>query len=104
MKHFTHLNGKNKSAVKSAKDVSFEDLPQTLYKDGIAIDRDQLPGKLAEYFDSKILQLSNMLPKSEDVYNGTKKLHPENKMFVQITVYHALNSALLKSKRTLDNI
>ena len=46
-------------AVKTAKDLNTDDLPQTMYEGGIPIFKAALPDQFARFFNSKIVELSN---------------------------------------------
>ena len=48
-----------------------------MYDNKIPINKHVLPDKLTKYFNTKIINLSNLAPRSEDVYNGKKTVDPK---------------------------
>ena len=58
------------------------DLPNTLYQGGQPIDDDELADKVAEYFNSKIVNLTSEAVIDEEIYNGTSKVNCESSMFM----------------------
>ena len=69
------LNKDIKSHFNNAKASSY-------VRGGIPINKAALLDQIARFFNSKIVELSNQLPVNDAVYNGTKKLEQDNKMFM----------------------
>ena len=92
-------------AVKTAKDLNSKDLPNKMYEGGIQIEKNELPDKFANYFSSKITELSDMLPVNPEVYNGTKKLEQGNKMFMdKVSIMECILSLQVKNSEGYDRI
>ena len=92
-------------AVKTAKDLNTDDLPQTMYEGGIPINKAALPHQLARFFNSKIVELSNQLPVNDAVYNGTKKLEQDNKMFMdKNSIMECILALQTKNSEDVDRI
>ena len=53
-----------------------------LYQGGQPIDDDELADKVAEYFNSKIVNLTSEAVIDEEIYNGTSKVNCESSMFM----------------------
>ena len=72
-------------AVKKAKDVNTSDLPHTMYEDNVPIDENKLPDKIANQFNTKIINLANDANLNDEVYNGRKKTDTDSGMFIDPT-------------------
>ena len=65
---------------KAARDVSSNELPSTMYIRKSPINKESLPETFAKFFNDKIETISRGVNIDEGVYNGVKKVNPENKM------------------------
>ena len=70
------------NAVKKAQDVNTNDLPNTMYINNTPIAEDELPDKIANYFNTKVTKLADEAVINENVYNGTPKIATQTKMFM----------------------
>ena len=68
--------------MKIARDLNVTTLPSKMTKNGEDIDEDELADKFAEFFDTKIKNLSGQATIDPSIYNGKKKINCENKMFM----------------------
>ena len=60
---------------------------------------------MAEFFSSKITNISNLLPISEDVYNGRRKISTNNKMFMDPdSIKECVMSLKMKNSEGYDRI
>ena len=69
-------------AVKVAKDLNVNELPTTMRENRNEIDENELPDRVASFFHNKVKNLSESATIRNDVYNGQKKVSPDNKMFI----------------------
>ena len=69
-------------AVKIAKDVNTDTRPGKMHHSNVPIAGVVLPDSLAAFFNKKILDIAKDVPVKDGVYNGTKKINSENKMFM----------------------
>ena len=84
-------------AVRLAKNVNIQQLPQKMFKDNINIKNKDLPDEFANFFKSKVDNIVNAQIIKNDVFNGTQKLTPTDLDFMQESdVETAINS--LKNK------
>ena len=66
----------------TAKNLNTDDLPQNFVQGGHSLKQSWTTGSICRIFNSKIVELSNQLPVNDTVYNGTRKLEKDNKMFM----------------------
>ena len=72
---------------------------------GTQIEKEVLAEKVACFFDKKIRDLLEEVTINEDVYNGTLKVQPENKMFMDpVSVKEVLSSLKNKNSEGYDRI
>ena len=92
--HYTRLRkkirkdirpGNSKSlwrAVGIAKNMNTDELPETMYYNGVEIDNKELQEAFAEHFEEKISTLINNAVISQNVYNGSEKIRTNDKNFM----------------------
>ena len=61
-------------AVRIAKDLNTDDLPNRMYENNQVIEPPLLPDQFAAFFNLKIDHIANMLPVKDGVYNGIRKI------------------------------
>ena len=86
-------------AVKTAKDVNVNVLPNTMYEAGDEIDPKKLPEMFAKFFDNKIKDVLAQTSLEENIYIGYKKVNSESKNFVSTKLIRECISSL-KIKNT----
>jgi hypothetical protein len=92
-------------AVRLAKNVNIQQLPQKMFKDNINIKNEDLPDEFANFFKSKVDDIVNAQIINNDVYNGTQKLTPTDLDFMQESdVETAINSLKNKNCEGHDRI
>ena len=69
-------------AVGIAKNMNTDELPETMYHNGVEIDNNELQEAFAEHFDEKISTLINNAVISQNVYNGSEKIRTNDKNFM----------------------
>ena len=92
-------------AVRLAKNVNIQQLPQKMFKDNINIKNEDLPDEFANFFQSKVDNIVNAQIIKNDVFNGTQKLTPTDLDFMQESdVETAINSLKNKNCEGHDRI
>ena len=92
-------------AVRLAKNVNIQQLPQKMFKDNINIKNEDLPDEFANFFKSKVDDIVNAQIIKNDVFNGTQKLTPTDLDFMQESdVETAINSLKNKNCEGHDRI
>ena len=92
-------------AVRLAKNVNIQQLPQKMFKDNINIKNEDLPDEFANFFKSKVDNIVNAQIIKNDVFNGTQKLTPTDLDFMQESdVETAINSLKNKNCEGHDRI
>ena len=69
-------------AVGIAKNMNTDELPETMYYNGVEIDNKELQEAFAEHFEEKISTLINNAVISQNVYNGSEKIRTNDKNFM----------------------
>ena len=88
-----------------AKDTNTNVLPNTMYRGGVEIEGADLAENFASFFDIKIKKLLDEVQISNEVYNGTQKVQPETKMFMDSnSVKDILTSLKIKNSEGYDRI
>ena len=76
-----------------------------MYLNGMQIEKDVLAEKFAFFFDKKIEDLLGDVVINENVYNGTQKVRPENKMFMDpMPLKEVLSSLKIKNSEGYHRI
>ena len=70
------------SAVKKAKDVNTNELPNKIYLEGVEVKCEELADKFATFFSNKIDKILETVEIDDQVYNGERKVNCEAKMFM----------------------
>ena len=100
--------GNNKTlweAVKLAKDVHVEDLPDQMNNDGKPIPNDELAEEFATMFEEKIRNITTTTRINDTVYNGSRKITETDKNFMTPTnVKAAILNLKLKNSEGYDRI
>ena len=92
-------------AVKTAKDVNTNVLPNTMYEAGDEIDPEKLPERFAKFFDDKIKNVLAQTSLDENVYNGYRKVNSESKFFMTYEmVGECISSLKIKNTEGYDRI
>ena len=61
-------------AVNVAKDQNSNEIPKSMFNEGISINEEELPECFAEYFENKVSKQSENVVLNPNVYNGVRKL------------------------------
>ena len=92
-------------AVKTAKDVNTNVLPNTMYEAGNEINPEKLPERFAKFFDDKIKDVLAQTSLDENVYNGYQKVNSESKFFMSTKwIGECINSLKIKNTEGYDRI
>ena len=93
------------SAVNLAKDTNHRGLPVSMRENGHEIPELNLPERFAEYFDSKIKNVINLVALDETVYNGYRKLNSQDQFFMgRAAIADTLKFLKVKNSEGFDRI
>jgi hypothetical protein len=102
------LPGNTKSlwdAFKIANNKSSNVLPKVLLKDNCEIPNNEVPDEFAKFFDTKVKNIVLSVNINEGVYNGTRKVNTENKMFMNMdSIRSVMESMKIKNSEGYDRI
>ena len=68
--------------MKTAKDINPDNLPKSMYGNGMLINQDDCADVFASFFDNKIRSIVEQVNIDENVYNGTRKVFSQEEMFM----------------------
>ena len=92
-------------AVKIAKDLNTDELPDKMNQNGTPIDNDELAEQFAAMFEKKITDIVSETEINDNVYNGTRKLNEQDKNFMtDVNIINAIKSLKLKNSEGYDRI
>jgi hypothetical protein len=92
-------------AVRTAKDVNTNALPNTMHEAGNEINPKKLPDRFAKFFDNKIKDVWGQTSLEENVFNGNKKVISESKFFMSTQLIRKFISSLkIKNTEGYDRI
>ena len=102
------IPGNNKTlweAVKIAKDLNIDDLPDEMKLDGKTIPKEEIAEEFAKMFEQKVKDISSTTKVDDGVYNGNRKINEQNKNSMQTSdVRKAILSLKLKNSEGFDRI
>ena len=100
--------GNNKTlwdAVKIAKNLNIEELPDQMNLHGVPISNEVLAEEFANMFEKKIEDIVQSTKINNEVYNGTRKIFVDNKNFMSIeNIKNAILSLKHKNSEGYDRI
>ena len=92
-------------AVKIAKDLNTDELPDKMNQNGTPIDNDELAEQFAAMFEKKTTDIVSETEINDNVYNGTRKLNEQDKNFMtDVNIINAIKSLKLKNSEGYDRI
>ena len=92
-------------AVKIAKNINIQQLPQKMFKNNLPIPTENLADEFAEFFKSKVQNIVTEQTVSNNVFNGTQKINSTNVDFMmEGDVLKAMNSLKVKNCEGHDRI
>jgi hypothetical protein len=66
-----------------AKDTYKNNLPKTLYENGVEIDQDKVADLFGSFFDRKVRYILAEVRINDNVHNGRRLVDAEERMFMQ---------------------
>ena len=93
------------NAVNLAKDINPNKIPPQMKHEGTLILNSDLSDAFADFFDMKVKNIVTSCKVEDDVYNGRKKLHCNDKNFInESNVQKALESIKIKNCEGYDRL
>ena len=93
------------NAVKVAKNTNVANIPKVMYRNGIQIQKNDLPDAFASFFEDKINTILNETVIDPEVYNGKTKLNAQSENFMtEPDILLAVKSLSLKNCEGHDRI
>ena len=100
--------GNNKTlwdAVKTAKDINTDELPDQMNINGKQIPNQDLADEFAQMFENKINNLVSEISIDQNVYNGSRKINEQDKNFMtRENIRNAISTLKLKNSEGFDRI
>ena len=92
-------------AVTVAKDQNNDEMPVSMFKDGVQLNNNELSDHFANYFGEKINTLTSSVVISNEVYNGERKINSNEKNFIRReNIMEAVKLIKIKNSEGHDGI
>ena len=102
------IPGNSKSlwdAVKIAKDINLDPLPEEMYHNQNKISQSTLSGAFAQFFSDKVTSITSNTTINPEIHNGTRKLNSPNKFFMSSAeILDVLSNIKVKNSEGFDRI
>ena len=92
-------------AVKLAKNINIQQMPQKMFKNNVPIDDENLPDEFAEFFKSKVQNIVTEQTINNNLFNGTQKINSIEVDFMKENdVFKAMQTLKIKNCEGHDRI